>query len=334
MKATVNGYCQHLLNTNTNYTCSYYGDSVEGLNGDKVERLLKTIKLRPRDIWDLCKDDIIQSDKSVVIFDDTVIDHNHSQQIQGVRKQWSGNQHKIIRGIGLVACVYYNPEENKFWLLDYQIFDPDTDSLKKTDHIMNMYTNIVHSKEIKHKYVLFDAAYATNKVFSLIDKYNHFFLCNIKSNRLVTLTNPDQKPNYQPVRELNIPDTGLEVRLNKAPSRSKVKLFQVTVSNNRTDYIITNDTSISSPQVVKEINGMRWKIEQFNREIKQITGIEKCQCRKNRSQRNHINMAIRVWIFLKKQSEKLKTIVYQIKEKLHLQYYLKEMKKPSLRFNL
>ena len=33
---------------------------------------------------------------------------------------------------------------------------------------------------------------------------------------------------------------------------------------------------------------IRWNIEQFHREEKQLTGISHCQCRLNRSQRNHI----------------------------------------------
>ena len=37
--------------------------------------------------------------------------------------------------------------------------------------------------------------------------------------------------------------------------------------------------------------GMRWKIEQFHRELKQTTGIEKNQCRKARIQCNHIACA-------------------------------------------
>ncbi|WP_410526104.1 hypothetical protein [Rickettsia endosymbiont of Gonocerus acuteangulatus] len=33
----------------------------------------------------------------------------------------------------------------------------------------------------------------------------------------------------------------------------------------------------------------------MHREIKQLTGIERCQCRKQRIQRNHISCAFLVW---------------------------------------
>jgi hypothetical protein len=43
---------------------------------------------------------------------------------------------------------------------------------------------------------------------------------------------------------------------------------------------------------------MRWKIEQFHREIKLLKGIEHNQCRKRRIQRNHIACAMLVGIRL------------------------------------
>jgi len=33
---------------------------------------------------------------------------------------------------------------------------------------------------------------------------------------------------------------------------------------------------------------VRWPVEEFHRSFKQLTDSEKCQCRKERSQRNHL----------------------------------------------
>jgi hypothetical protein len=54
----------------------------------------------------------------------------------------------------------------------------------------------------------------------------------------------------------------------------------------------------NSTRATQDACALRWKIEQFHREIKQLTGIEKCQCRKARIQRNHIACAVLVWISL------------------------------------
>lgn len=48
-----------------------------------------------------------------------------------VRRQYSSNEHGMVKGIGMVNCVYVNPKLQKFWLIDYQIFNPDVDGKTK-----------------------------------------------------------------------------------------------------------------------------------------------------------------------------------------------------------
>lgn len=45
---------------------------------------------------------------------------------------------------------------------------------------------------------------------------------------------------------------------------------------------------------------MRWEIEQYHREVKQTTGIDKCQARNSKAQRKHSNIkvAILAWLVL------------------------------------
>ena len=46
-----------------------------------------------------------------------------------------------------------------------------------------------------------------------------------------------------------------------------MKVFRVVLSTQRTDV-----------EVVQDVCGFRWKVEQFHRETKQLTGLESCQC--------------------------------------------------------
>lgn len=110
-----------------------------------------------------------------------------------------------------------------------------------------------------------------------------------------------------------------------------MKLFRVTVSTDRTDYVATNDLSQSSTDVVQQVCKIRWKIEEFHREIKQLTGIESCQCRKARLQRNHIACAMLVWIRLKHLAYQTgQTTVYKIKHKLLSNYLIQQLKRPDV----
>ncbi|GGA53648.1 hypothetical protein CYANOKiyG1_73760 [Okeania sp. KiyG1] len=84
------------------------------------------------------KEEIVQNTAAYLIFDDTVINKKYANKIDSeaplkealVRRKYSGNEHQVIRGIGIVNCIYFNPETEQFWILDYRIYDPDSD--KKT----------------------------------------------------------------------------------------------------------------------------------------------------------------------------------------------------------
>ena len=76
------------------------------------------------------------------------MDKNYSRNIETVRKQYSGNAHRVIRGIGLVGCIYYNPDIDEHWLLDYKIYDIENDQKKKTDHMLDMIDKIENQAQV------------------------------------------------------------------------------------------------------------------------------------------------------------------------------------------
>ncbi len=69
-------------------------------------------------------------------------------------------------------------------------------------------------------------------------------------------------------------------------------------------------------EVVQDVCGFRWKIEQFHRETKQLTGIEDSQCCKARIVRNHIGFAILVWVRLKQVAVETQRTIYHVKRDL------------------
>ena len=75
---------------------------------------------------------------------------------------------------------------------------------------------------------------------------------------------------------------------------------------------------------------MRWLIEQFHREFKQLTGVERCECRKQRIQRNHIACAMVVWVRLKQIAYQRGDTVYHIKKGLLRDYLIQQLKNPEV----
>jgi hypothetical protein len=318
MKVTAQMYGQFLVNTPVNVTGTYFADTASGFSHDQVSRFLASSKLSPRIIRDKALADIPLSPHGFVLFDDTVVDKDFSRKIEMARTQYSGNAHGIIRGIGVVTCVYYNPDVDQFYALDYRIFDPDRDGQSKLDHVWDMLDGL-QARHVPYGYVLMDSWYAVTELMVHIDDLGKIYYSPVKANRLVDDSgNPDGgKAAYRAASQLAWDQTTLEqgklVKVKGFPGSMKVKLFCVQVSTNRTDYVVTNDLTQGSADGVRNASAIRWKIEEFHRELKQTTGIEKCQARKQRSQRNHINLCMQAWMVLKTAARTAHVTIYEQK---------------------
>lgn len=177
-------YCQYLLSSQTNYTLTNYAEHVAQLSHDMINRYLQEVKLTPQLVWEQTSVLIKSNVDGFIIFDDSVIDKNYSRDIESVRTQYSGNVHRIIRGIGMVNCIYVNPTNKEFWVIDYRIFYPERDGKTKMAHVKDMLTNLHYHKKLVSKTVLMDRWYASNELILFIADLGKLFYCPVKSNRL------------------------------------------------------------------------------------------------------------------------------------------------------
>ena len=325
-------YCQYLLISQINYTLTYFAEHSEEFSHDAVNRYLAGDQIRPRVVWENVKDQVVQTPEGYVIFDDTVADKNHSFKIELVRRQYSGNAHGLIKGIGVVTCVYVNPNLDQFWIIDYRIYDPDGDGKTKLDHVHDMLTNCVYQKQLQFRTVLMDTWYATKDAMLYIEQLGKVYCCPLKDNRQV-----DDSVGAAPYRRVDSLDWtraerkhGKVIKIKGFPKDHKVKLFRVVLSTQRTDYVVTNDLAQNDTQATQQACGVRWKIEQFHRETKQLTGLEGCQCRKARIVRNHIGCAILVWVRLKQVAQETEQTVYKLKRGLLSDYMRQQLKSPTI----
>ena len=332
MKPTRLDYCQFLLSAQTNFTLTNYADHTASFSHDSINRYLRREKMTSNIVWEHVQGDIVFSSNGCIVFDDSVLDKNHSHNIELVRRQYSGNAHGLIKGIGMLNCLYVNPESGQYWIVDYRIFDPEGDGKTKIDHVRDMLVRLVASKGVAFTRVLVDTWYATKELMLFIELLQKIYYCPLKDNRQVDDSGGTEKFRRADALMWNESELakGKLVKIKGFPKDHKVKLFRVAVATNRTDFVATNDLSQNSTKVTQDACALRWKIEQFHREIKQVTGIEKCQCRKARIQRNHIACAVLVWIRLTQLARQAATNVYQLKRSLLSDYLRQELRSPSL----
>lgn len=328
-------YGQFLLNTQQNYTGTYFADTVPDLDHNSVYRFLKGVKMTPSMVFEKTSQFLEASDDGYVLFDDTVADKDFSFDIEMVRKQYSGNAHGLIKGIGIVTCIYYQPNNKEYYALDFRIFDPERDGKTKLDHVREMLDHLIYSRKVTFRTVLMDSWYAVTDLMLHISETHHkVFWCPLKSNRLVhegkTLSVAKNVDTL--IWSENDLAHGKDVHVKGFPTNIRLKLFRITVSTDRTDYVVTNDKTQDSTDIARKECAIRWKIEEFHRELKQLTGIEKCQSRLRRSQRNHICLSILAWICLKQASRRNHLTAYEQKRNPLKEFVAAQWRNPTTVF--
>lgn len=339
MKVTTQSYGQFLVNSPVNFTGTYFADTVDGLEHDSVHRFLKDSRLKPALLREKMSGVVVFSPNGRILFDDSVMDKYGSRKIEGAVKQYSGNAHHPVMGIGVVTCVYYNPDNQRFYALDYRQYDKARDGKTKLDHVMDMMKEIIR-KEVPFTHFLMDSWYAVNEILNQIMDWDKLFVCPIKSNRLFSPdeVGEDGKHIRKPVRELDwsgeAAQSGYHGRLKGLPIKRLLKLFRIVVATDKTEYVVTNDVSIMTTDDAQKESAIRWKIEEFHRELKQLTGIERCQARKNRSQRNHIAMCMLAWLQLKTTAWALNKTIYQVKQDPLRAFVAEQWRNPATVFSI
>jgi SRSO17 transposase len=163
----------------------------------------------------------------------------------------------------------------------------------------------------------------------LIAKQGHFFVTTLKSNRLVSSSPETGYVHLQDLKWSEIQlNEGQMVKLKEMPFA--VKLFKLVAKNGDIEWVITNHPSFINRQVTKAAADLRWQIEQFHRELKQLTGSEKCECRKARAQRTHLALCYQAWLAIKVKAMQLKQTAYHLVKELWSDYLRAELLNPRI----
>jgi hypothetical protein len=323
-------YVEYLISTVANFTGTHLAEHLDGVSHDTVTDYLQSQHLTARHLWELVGGLINDSEHAFLIADDSVQDKRYSRFIELVRNQYSGAEHGLVRGIGVVNLVHSSGAPGDFYPIDYRIYAPETDGKTKNDHFRDMLVRALADKRIKAKTVLFDSWYAGADNLKLIHRLGLIFFTTLKENRLVSLSKEEgyihlDQIEWTPERLQN----GVLVKLKEVPFT--VRLFKLVATNGDIDWVISNcpDETLTA-QVAQDANDVRWQVEELHRGLKQLTGSEKCQCRKARSQRTHVACCYQAWLSLKVKAKQTGKTLYQVKTDLLHHYLRAELRNPRV----
>ncbi len=324
-------YVEFLISTVVNFTGTHLAEHLDQVSHDTVTDFLQSERLTAHQLWELVQGLIQDSAQAFLIVDDSVQDKRYSRFIELVKRQYSGAEHGLVRGIGLVNLLHSAGATGDFYPIDYRLYAPDSDGKTKNDHFRDMLIAALADKRLQAQTMLLDSWYAGADNLKLIHRLGLIFFTTLKENRLVSLSKEEgylhlAQVAWTPERLQN----GVLVKLKEVPF--KVRLFKLVATDGDIDWVITNcpDETLTA-QVAQDANDVRWQIEEFHRGFKQLTGSEKCQCRTARSQRNHFACCYHAWLSLKVKATQLNKTLYQVKTDLLRDYLRAELRNPHVR---
>jgi len=329
-------YTEYLIATTGNYTYTNLADHLTGdahVSHDCVTDFLRHHKLTPRRLWTVVAPKLQDGPDSYLILDDSVQNKQYSKKIALVKLQYSGAEHGLVRGIGVLNLVHSNGQDHGYYPIDYRIYDPTGDGKTKNAHFREMLIRAISEKRLQASTILFDSWYASVDNLKLIHRLGRVFVTTLKSNRKVSLSKETgyvhlEQVEWTPERLLH----GVLVKLKDLPF--SVRLFKLVATNGDIEWVITNRPDdphrpISADVVQRECD-IRWQIEQMHREVKQLVGTEKCQCRQARSQRNHLACCYLAWVAILQRAQEQGTTMYKAVAALWDDYLIKELRNPTI----
>ena len=323
-------YVEYLICTVSNFTSTNLAEHLDEVSHDTITDYLQTERLTAGSLWKLVESLVVDNSDAFLIVDDSVQDKRYSRFIELVKLQYSGAAHGLVRGIGIVNLVHSAGAKQDFYPIDFRIYAPDQDGKTKNEHFVEMLRNAISDKHIQAQRILFDSWYASANNLKLVHRLGLIFFTTLKSNRMVSLS---KEEGYIHLDQLEWTpeqlENGLMIKLKEVPF--KVRLFKVVATNGNIDWVITNcpDETLTT-QAAQDVSDVRWQVEELHRSLKQLTGTEKCQCRKARSQRNHIACCYHAWLSLKVKAKELGKTLYQTKHDLLSDYLRAELHQPRI----
>jgi hypothetical protein len=252
---------------------------------DAFTRLLNRLEPDPEFLW-VEAEPLVEKTRGVLVLDDTTLDKPHAKKIALVTRHWSGKHRQTVRGINLITLLWTDGDRKI--PVDYRLYSK-ADQKTKNDHFWEMLL-MAKARGFFPAYVLFDGWYASLENLKQVRDFGWKWLTRLKRNRKVT---PDDGI-PRTLDEVAIPATGMDLHLT---GYGRIRVFRLDAQDGDTEYWATNDLAMNE---VARRQYAEWSfaIENYHRDVKQHCGVEGCQARSERAQRNHIGLALRAFLRL------------------------------------
>jgi hypothetical protein len=287
-KVTECDYIDFLTGTQKVYSCveaeRVQPDETDSPSHDAFTRQLHRLFPSTDRLWSEVREHI-DLKKGCFICDDSTLDKFYSRKIELVTRHWSGKHKRAVSGINLITLLWTDGE--RYLPVDYRIYNKSADGLTKSDHFSDMLRTAA-KRGFAPEFILFGTWYASLENLKFIRSINWLWLTRLECNRHIN----QNRTKNRPAKEALLAEQGDIVHLK---GYGMIKVFKKVRTDDDFECLAANDLKMTDLMRLKYAE-TSWMIETCHRGIKQFCGIERCQARSEKAQRNHIEMALRAFL--------------------------------------
>jgi len=255
---------------------------------DAYTRLLHRLEPDSEALWAEVAPEVRRT-TGVLVLDDTVLDKPYARKMDLVHYAWSGKHHRVVKGIDLLTLLW--TDGDRHLPCDYRVYDRPTDQKTKNDHFGDL-VRAAKARGFAPECVLFDGWYSSLDNLKVLRAAGWHWLTRLKANRRV---NPD-RTGLRAVGACAIAAAGTVVHLE---GYGLIRVFRIVAKDGTTEHWATSDLPMDEGERLR-LADASWRIEEYHRGLKQVTNVERCQCRTGVAPRGHLGLALRAFVVVER----------------------------------
>jgi hypothetical protein len=340
-------YMDYLISSTQLTTCTGLSKVLDGaISHDKFTRLLSKGRFDSKSLWKQSKvtaQEISQSKFTKVLsFDDSIMPKPHTKENALNCWHFDHCSGRNIKGVQFLTALFNTQEMNvpvMMELIKKEVvtINQKTGKEKRESKVSKneLFRSMVSqcSSQLHIDYILADSWFSSGMNFKHIVGCGLDFIIALKSNRLVALSEEDkQKGKWINIKSLNLEQVTKKVWLKGIDFPLSLT---GQVSKNGDDianlYLISSDLGLSFEQVTT-LYKKRWSVEQYHKEVKQITSFGKSPTKTIKTQSNHFYLSIMAYSKVEILKIRTKTNAFAMKDKVYyhaLKYAMKQINELS-----
>lgn len=340
-------YMDYLISSTQLVTCTGLSRVLDGaISHDKFTRFLSNSNFNSKTLWQQNKvmaQEISQSKHlKVLSFDDSIMAKPHTKENALNCWHYDHCSGKSVKGVQFLTALFNTQQMNVPVMVELIkkekiVTDSKTGKQKRQSKISKnaLFRLMVSqcSSQLYIDYVLTDSWFSSSANIKHIVANGLNFIVALKSNRLVALSEQDKlEGKWINIKSLDVEQVSMKVWLKGIDFPL---LFTRQVFKNGDDtaylYLISSDLSLSFEQATA-IYKKRWTVEQYHKEVKQITSFGKSPTKTVKTQSNHFYLSIMAYSKVEILKVRTQTNAFALKDKIYynaLKYAMRQIKELS-----